>query len=231
MSHPTGTLRFLARAAALLVAGASILACSAAPAPDGTAPRVSMNRANCASAGIDIERCPPEGGGDDDPTPIPARTYATCSVDSTCSSVLKSPNPYDYDPAFVADPPGSLNFVPARAFTAALKGCSEEYVYTQAWRFSSLAPVAYVFCPAMPVMPSSPLIGTLPCDTCTGAAPAGWAIVAWELSPAPFIEMVTQGRIKGQPGSGCDEIACLGAWFPSSGTFLAPVPLPPKLVP
>ena len=228
------------RAAVLVLLGftaAPIVACSSDAAPDATAPRVAMNRANCVSMGIDVESCPPDTGGDDDGPPLPIHHGTTtpttlCTANKACSVSLKTPSG-TYDPAWVPDAPGSLNFIKAPGFLEALQaaGCHGEHVYDPGLDFSPS--LAYALCPTMPALPASPLIGTIACDVCTGAAPAGWVIFAWELSPDPYVlkESGGAGGKTPHPGPGCDDISCVGYLQQkgSGGGLTTPLPVPSPL--
>jgi hypothetical protein len=192
-----------------VLSGSLVAACGSDAGPVG--PVMSSQELLCASKGIHVEDC--VGIINPGPPRKPV-TPLLCLDNPHCPAHAVLTPLASFDSAAIVDAiPGSAcvtewtdDDLPGQLATA---GCSAPYVYgtSSTW--------AFAFCPTIVTVadPNALNVGTMPCDTCTGAAPSGSYIVVFQVSADRGDDSTcacadAAGKFC-HPNGGCDEVSCL----------------------
>jgi hypothetical protein len=113
-----------------------------------------------------------------------------CAAQSSCRPSWQRDT--GYDAPFIRPVGESCGEEDDAAFSTAMLGCGPEMF---SGMLASSDALAFAFCP-LPV--NYPHTEVIPCNSCTGAPPPGWVVVAWSLS-----------RTCISPSPGCGTVDCL----------------------
>jgi hypothetical protein len=236
-----------------LMVGGAISACSSSDGGmSGTSSAaLTLPPPNCESAGIHFESCGVGVGGGIHVDPPPPRYY--CLENDACQTAPRTGS--GFDPAWTLPPGATdwVQDVsdPATGHTSfsdqlVTFGCTAEKFYYPENSYPPDAdgggdggPQGYgslwatSFCPLAFFTANDDDAGTIDsdnagmisCDTCTGAAPVGWRVVAWEVSKPPPPRNCFPERCPFGTGT-CESMDCV-QWG-NSGT-LVPVSAPPPV--